>query len=51
MESLSTLVKAAQCGDLEAFEKIVGLFQNMAYAIAYSILNRQNSLETGVNLL
>ena len=39
MDTLSTLVKAAQGGDLKAFENIVGLFQNMAYASAYSMLN------------
>lgn len=39
MDTLSTLVKSAQSGDLEAFEKIVKLFQDMAYAIAYSMLN------------
>jgi DNA-directed RNA polymerase specialized sigma24 family protein len=39
MDTLSVLIKAAQGGDLEAFEKIVGLFQDMAYAIAYSMLN------------
>jgi RNA polymerase sigma factor (sigma-70 family) len=39
METLSSLVTAAQCGNLEAFEKIVGRFQDMAYASAYSMLN------------
>ena len=39
MDTLSTLVKAAQGGDLKAFEKIVGLFQDMAYASAYSMIN------------
>jgi RNA polymerase sigma factor (sigma-70 family) len=39
METLSSLVIAAQGGDLEAFEKILGRFQDMAYASAYSMLN------------
>ena len=39
METLTLLVIAAQRGDLEAFEKIVGRFQGMAYASAYALLN------------
>lgn len=39
METLTLLVIAAQGGDLEAFEKIVGQFQGMAYASAYALLN------------
>jgi RNA polymerase sigma factor (sigma-70 family) len=39
METLTLLVIAAQGGDLEAFEKIVGRFQGMAYASAYALLN------------
>lgn len=39
METLSSLVIAAQGSDLEAFEKIVGRFQGMAYASAYALLN------------
>jgi RNA polymerase sigma factor (sigma-70 family) len=39
MEPISELVIAAQGGDLDAFESIVGRFQDMAYASAYSILN------------
>lgn len=39
METLTSLVIAAQGGDLEAFEKIVGRFKGMAYASAYSLLN------------
>lgn len=39
MDTVSTLVIAAQGGSLEAFEKIVELFQDMAYASAYSILH------------
>lgn len=39
MDALNTLVKAAQNGDSAAFEKIVGRFQDMAYASAYSMLN------------
>src|SRR6266478_10240050 len=38
MESLSSLVRAAQGGDLGAFDEIVGRFQDMAYASAYSML-------------
>ncbi len=39
MDTVSTLVTAAQKGNIEAFEEIVGLFKNMAYASAYSMLN------------
>jgi DNA-directed RNA polymerase specialized sigma24 family protein len=39
METVSSLVIAAQGGDLEAFEEIVGRFQGMAYASAYALLN------------
>ena len=38
MEALNLLVRAAQGGDLEAFDEIVGRFQDMAYASAYSML-------------
>src|SRR6266436_6134742 len=38
MEALSSLVRAAQGGDLGAFDEIVGRFQDMAYASAYSML-------------
>src|SRR5260370_32241807 len=39
MDTLNALVKAAQGGDLEAFDKIVERFQDMAYASAYSMRN------------
>lgn len=39
MDTLDALVKAAQGGDLEAFDKIVERFQDMAYASAYSMQN------------
>lgn len=39
METLTSLVIAGQHGDSEAFEKIVGRFQGMAYASAYVLLN------------
>ena len=37
--TLSTLVVAAQSGDMEAFSDIVGRFQPMAYAGAYAMVN------------
>lgn len=38
MESLYTLVIAAQSGNLDAFSMLVEQFQGMAYAIAYTML-------------
>ena len=39
MEALSSLVRAAQSGDLDAFDSIVGRFQDMAYASAYAMVD------------
>jgi RNA polymerase sigma factor (sigma-70 family) len=36
--TLTSLVSAAQAGDLEAFGQVVVRFQRMAYAVAYSML-------------
>jgi RNA polymerase sigma factor (sigma-70 family) len=36
--SLTTLVLAAQAGDLDAFGQVVERFQRMAYAVAYTML-------------
>src|ERR671930_94620 len=36
--SLTTLVSAAQAGDLDAFGQVVERFQRMAYAVAYAML-------------
>lgn len=38
MDNLKSLVISARSGDLEAFERIVQRFQDMAYGYAYSIL-------------
>jgi RNA polymerase sigma factor (sigma-70 family) len=38
MDSLTTLVTAAQAGDLDAFGQVVERFQRMAYAVAYAML-------------
>lgn len=38
MESIEALVRAAQQGDREAFERIVERFQDMAYAGAYAMI-------------
>jgi RNA polymerase sigma factor (sigma-70 family) len=38
MDDLTTLVLAAQSGDLEAFGRVVERFQKMAYAVAYTIV-------------
>ena len=38
MDRLTPLVIAAQAGDLDAFNKIVVRFQDMAYATAYAVL-------------
>ena len=39
METIHSLVTAAQCGDLEAFGEIVRRFQDMAYAGAYTMVD------------
>ena len=39
METLHSLVTAAQSGDLEAFGEIVRRFQDMAYAGAYAMVD------------
>ena len=36
--SLTTLITAAQSGDLDAFGQLVVRFQRMAYAVAYTML-------------
>jgi RNA polymerase sigma factor (sigma-70 family) len=38
MDSLTTLVIAAQAGDLDAFGQLVTRFQRMAHAVAYTML-------------
>ncbi|MEO7911841.1 MAG: sigma-70 family RNA polymerase sigma factor [Roseiflexaceae bacterium] len=38
MDTLTPLVTAAQDGDLDAFGQLVGRFQRMAYAVAYTML-------------
>ena len=38
MDTLTTLVRAAQGGDLDAFGQVVERFQTMAYAVAYAIV-------------
>lgn len=38
MEELTSLVYAAQNGDLDAFDKIIKRFQDMAFAVAYARL-------------
>jgi RNA polymerase sigma factor (sigma-70 family) len=38
MDTLTTLVRAAQGGDLEAFGQVVERFQTMAHAVAYAVV-------------
>jgi RNA polymerase sigma factor (sigma-70 family) len=38
MDNLTTLVLAAQSGDLDAFGRVVERFQQMAYAVAYTVV-------------
>jgi RNA polymerase sigma factor (sigma-70 family) len=45
IELLSTLVLAAQQGDAEAFDDIVGRFQDMAYAGAYALVEDRQLAE------
>jgi RNA polymerase sigma factor (sigma-70 family) len=45
MDSLTTLVTAAQAGDLDAFGQLVERFQRMAHAIAYTMLGDAHMAE------
>jgi RNA polymerase sigma factor (sigma-70 family) len=45
MDTMTSLVTAAQCGDLDAFGRIVERFQRMAHAVAYAMLGDMHLAE------
>ena len=45
MESLTSIVAMAQRGDIEAFESLVGRFQDMAFAYALSVVGDRGLAE------
>jgi RNA polymerase sigma factor (sigma-70 family) len=47
-ETLSVLVRAAQCGNLSAFELLVQRFQNLAYHWAYTLIHHAQLAEDAV---
>ena len=48
MNTLTSLVTAAQGGDLDAFGQVVARFQRMAYAVAYTMLGDAHLAEGGL---
>ena len=44
-DSMTTLVTAAQAGDIEAYGRIVRRFQNMAFGYAYALLGNFHRAE------
>jgi len=45
MNELESLIRAAQAGDLQAFDRIVVRFQDMAYGTAYGLVGRSDLAE------